>query len=90
MWREYVLYLECSVSEVSTSLQRPMCPLFGGSVVSSCLIHNYLVLFSRPNFSVAENALNVLLAISRSGDCDSLEGLQGDFYTLPPLKDIPA
>lgn len=42
----------------------------------------------RPNFDVAENGLNVLLSISRSGDSD-LSDLAGDFYALTPRRDFP-
>lgn len=48
----------------------------------------YTLYVRRPNFDVAENGLNVLLSISRSGDSD-LSDLAGDFYALTPRRDFP-
>ena len=42
----------------------------------------FLFFFCRPNFRTAENGLNCLLAIARSGDPEALNQLEDDFYSL--------
>lgn len=47
-------------------------------------------MFCRPQFSAAEDGLNILLGMCRSGDYQAFADLEEDFYALTFLKDFPS